>query len=807
MVLEHFLTDTARYADVVLPATTQVEHVDLVPSWGHTYVTYNEPAIAPVGEALPNTEIFRRLARAMGFDAQPFEATDEELARAALAGARAPLDTIDFERLREVGWAEADLPEDFRPFAHGGFGTPSGRLRLWSDGLPPGYDPPPGDAEPLALMTVKSAHHFLNSTYANLPRHLAGEGEPLLEMHPDDAAPRGIADGDVVRLSNARGEVVARARLGDVVRPGVVALPSGWWASRSPGGTMANALTTPELTDRGGGGAFHSARVEVEPAARTGRRGHQHGKSSSGGPMSRSRLFKLALPAAVVLGAGTAVAIAAIPSASGVITACRVTTGTTPGQLRVIDTEATPPQACTHRRDDADLERARPARPAGRPRTARRLRVGHGHLGRRRHGSGAPFDTSQTGGPSADIFLAIDGIPGDSTDAQHKNQISIESFAFLAKRPSTRTVGAVRFSGLRLDKVYDVSSPRILSAATSGRHLKSATVTFSTGSDPGGTNVLTYKLSDVAVSSYEQGGANPDTKPLGSLEEEIGLSPARVQVTEKTFGANGNAGPPVTSSWQVPKSKQLEVAAAEDERAHDGHEAEVDRDPRQQQRAGVVRAAERAELDDRARDAGDVLHQLAQGVAVERLEGQRPRAGVGDRLQRVGVQRVADRAQQAGEQSRAEDHEHADPVGGRGEEDRAQQRERRHHDHREREAQAGADGRLRPPVAGDAGDHHGARVDDADVGEGHRRGGQEAPGQVLAAAEGAHDERLQQPGLGVAADRAESVRKTASTAPRKSVPNMARPSRVAPASVRASRPNWLSPKPVTSLNSSLAPHA
>jgi anaerobic selenocysteine-containing dehydrogenase len=265
VVLEHFMTDTARSADVVLPATTQVEHVDLVPSWGHTYVTYNEPAIAPVGDSLPNTEIFRRLARAMGFDGEAFQATDEELARAALAGARAPLDTIDFERLREVGWAEADLPEDFRPFAHGGFGTPSGRFRLWSDGLAPGFDPPPGDDEPLALMTVKSAHHFLNSTYANLPRHLAGEGEPLLELHPDDAAARSIADGDMVRVSNARGEVVARARLGDVVRPGVVALPSGWWASRSPGGTMANALTTPELTDRGGGGAFHSARVEVAP--------------------------------------------------------------------------------------------------------------------------------------------------------------------------------------------------------------------------------------------------------------------------------------------------------------------------------------------------------------------------------------------------------------------------------------------------------------------------------------------------------------------------------------------------------------
>jgi anaerobic selenocysteine-containing dehydrogenase len=264
VVLEHFLTDTARYADVLLPATTQVEHVDLVPSWGHTYITYNEPAIAPVGESLPNTEIFRRLARAMGFADAAFDTTDEELARAAVAGARWPLENVDFEEVRRIGWAEGDLPEDFRPFATGGYGTPSGRFRMWSDDLPPGFDPPAGDAEPLALMTAKSAHHFLNSTYANLPRHLAGEGEPMLELHPDDAAARGIADGDPVRVRNARGAVLARAHLGDVVGPGVVALPSGWWASRSPGGTSANALTSEELTDRGGGAVIHAARVEVE---------------------------------------------------------------------------------------------------------------------------------------------------------------------------------------------------------------------------------------------------------------------------------------------------------------------------------------------------------------------------------------------------------------------------------------------------------------------------------------------------------------------------------------------------------------
>jgi anaerobic selenocysteine-containing dehydrogenase len=284
VVLEHFLTDTARYADVVLPATTQVEHVDLVPSWGHTYVSYNRPAIAPVGEALPNTEIFRRLAAAMGLDGETFAASDEDLVRAAVAGARWPLAGIDYDELRAVGWVKADLPDDFRPFADGNFGTSSGRLRLWSDDLPPGYDPPPGDDEPLALMTAKSAHHFLNSTYANLPRHLAGEGEPLLDLHADDATVRGIADGDVVRIRNARGEVTARARIGDVVGPGVVALPSGWWGTRSPGGTAANTLTTDELTDRGGGGAFHGARVEVERVASAA----DLGRKTSGDPVEVS---------------------------------------------------------------------------------------------------------------------------------------------------------------------------------------------------------------------------------------------------------------------------------------------------------------------------------------------------------------------------------------------------------------------------------------------------------------------------------------------------------------------------------------
>jgi type VI secretion system secreted protein Hcp len=273
--------------------------------------------------------------------------------------------------------------------------------------------------------------------------------------------------------------------------------------------------------------------------------------------MNRSRLFKLALPAALILGVGAAVAIAAIPGSNGVITACRVTTaGSNQGALRVIDVETTPPQTCATGETTLTFNEQGPPGPPGPQGDPGPPGDSGGGSG---SGGGAPFDTSQPGGPSADIFLSIDGIQGDSTDARHKNQIAIESFAFLAKRPTTsssRGATAVRFNGLRLDKVYDVSSPKLFAAATSGRRLKSATVTFSTSTDASGTDVLTYKLTDVTLTSYAQGGANPDTKALGSLEEEIGLTAARVSVTEKTFNANGNPGPAVTASWQVPKARR-----------------------------------------------------------------------------------------------------------------------------------------------------------------------------------------------------------------------------------------------------------
>jgi type VI secretion system Hcp family effector len=276
--------------------------------------------------------------------------------------------------------------------------------------------------------------------------------------------------------------------------------------------------------------------------------------------MTRSTLVKLTLPAVVALGAGTAVALAAIPSTSDqTIKACYPTTPTNARTLRVIDSD-NPAETCASSEATLTWNQTGPQGPPGPqgdPGPPGDSGTGTDTSGGGGFGSGgaSPFDTSQTGGPSADIFLALDGIPGDSSDANHKNEIAIESFAFLAKRP-TSPPGSTKLSALRLDKVYDVSSPKLFAAATSGRRIKSAVLTFSTGSDTTGTDVLTYKLTDVTVTSYEQGGANPDTKPLGSLEEEIGLRAARVSVSEKRLGAGGKPAAPVTATWQVPRASK-----------------------------------------------------------------------------------------------------------------------------------------------------------------------------------------------------------------------------------------------------------
>ena len=270
---EQFLTDSARYADVIFPATTQIEQTDVVPSWGHLYLGWNAAAIPPLGEAVPNTELWRRLARAMGFTEPDLFEDDESLLRSALHD-------LDLEALRERGFVRLSLPEDLRPYADGGFATRSGRAELYSEALAAqGHDPLPafhppaegGGGEhdlmrrfPLVLMTPKTHTRFLNTSYSHLPKHGPAEGGPFAELDPADAATRGISEGDMVRVWNDRGSLTLKARVGARLRPGIVAVPFGWWSDQHGDRGTANSLTNDTLTDWGGGVAYGSTRVEVE---------------------------------------------------------------------------------------------------------------------------------------------------------------------------------------------------------------------------------------------------------------------------------------------------------------------------------------------------------------------------------------------------------------------------------------------------------------------------------------------------------------------------------------------------------------
>lgn len=266
VVLEHFRTDTADHADYLLPATTQLEHWDVHLAYGHTDVLLNRPAVAPVGEARPNTEIFRQLARRMGFDDPCFAESDEQLCRTAF-GAR-----VDFGALLEQGFATLPLPD--APFADGGFPTPSGRCEFFSerlarqgqDGLPdhlPNYEPPGASPHyPLAMISPP-ARNFLNSSFVNVKSLRDIEAEPVLEIHADDAASRGIADGAEVRVFNDRGEYACRARVSDRARPGVVNGLGIWWRKLGLAGTNVNQLTSQRLTDMGRGPVFYDCLVEV----------------------------------------------------------------------------------------------------------------------------------------------------------------------------------------------------------------------------------------------------------------------------------------------------------------------------------------------------------------------------------------------------------------------------------------------------------------------------------------------------------------------------------------------------------------
>lgn len=280
VVMEQFRTDSADYADILLPATTQLEHVDAHLAYGHLYMMANNAAIAPLGEAKPNTEIFRLLAARMGFDDPCFQESDEELAAQAFDKTHARAIHFDWESLKQKGWQKLAMPD--APFAEGGFPTPSGKCEFYSstmarDGLDPlpayiapyesvASNPQLAKKYPLAMISPP-ARNFLNSTFVNVQSLRATEGEPHLDIHPNDAAPRGIAHGDMARIFNDRGSFVAKARVTEKARPGLVVGLSIWWKKLASDGKNANEVTSQRLTDMGRAPTFYDTLVQVEKAA------------------------------------------------------------------------------------------------------------------------------------------------------------------------------------------------------------------------------------------------------------------------------------------------------------------------------------------------------------------------------------------------------------------------------------------------------------------------------------------------------------------------------------------------------------
>ena len=269
VVLEHFQTDTADFADYLLPATTQLEHWDIHMAYGHTDVLLNRPAIAPMGEAKPNSQIFRELAARMGFDDPCFADDDEALCRQAYGA------EVDFNALLTQGFSPLKVAA--APYAHGNFPTPSGKCEFFSarlaaqgqDGLPDyleNYELAGSSVQyPLAMISPP-ARNFLNSSFVNVKSLRDIEGEPILEMHETDALPRGIQSGSVVRVFNLRGSYLCKAIVSPRARPGVVNGLGVWWRKFGIDGHNVNQLTSQRLTDLGRGPTFYDCVVNVEPA-------------------------------------------------------------------------------------------------------------------------------------------------------------------------------------------------------------------------------------------------------------------------------------------------------------------------------------------------------------------------------------------------------------------------------------------------------------------------------------------------------------------------------------------------------------
>jgi len=271
VVLEQFQNDTADFADILLPVTTFLEHLDLYLAYGHYFLQLARPALPAPGETRSNVQIFRALAERMGFDDPCFRESEEDMIRGLLASDHPFLKDITFERLDREHFVRLNISEPgqpFAPFASGGFGTASGKCEFGAEALD--YEPPVesrlGDESlrvhyPLEMVSAKS-QDSMNSTFGNRP--WTQEQTSLVYLHESDAQSRGIVTGDRVRLFNSRGSCVLKADVNGTVRAGVVWAPSVRWNKLSPDFRNVNVLTSERLNDMSGGATFYSCLVEVE---------------------------------------------------------------------------------------------------------------------------------------------------------------------------------------------------------------------------------------------------------------------------------------------------------------------------------------------------------------------------------------------------------------------------------------------------------------------------------------------------------------------------------------------------------------
>jgi len=252
VVIDHFMTDTAAYADIVLPSTTQLEHFDLQGAWGHHYIGLNNPAVAPLGEARSHGDILRSLAARLGLDHPCLRESDAEIAAAALPA------SVSLAELQAKGWAKAPPP---RPDPRRDGQRLAIRIGLSAEGVADGAPLPPSEGTALRLLTPK-AHHFLNSSFANMARHRAAQKGPRLQIHPDDAAARGLDPEGQVVLRSGEGALTVGLEVTDAIRPGVVALEGKWWQRGD--GAAANRLA-PAAWTPAGQPTYNDIFVEVTP--------------------------------------------------------------------------------------------------------------------------------------------------------------------------------------------------------------------------------------------------------------------------------------------------------------------------------------------------------------------------------------------------------------------------------------------------------------------------------------------------------------------------------------------------------------